>query len=746
MQDPGTHSYALKDGETRDDEYLKKQVDYTIASCVGTRKRKIREAYRIRNGEMPMEEYAFLREGSGVEMPSDVRHVPVLKSMFDVLQGDEAMQPLPWHITCNDSESIGHILRERHTVFMQELERILSNSVNEMVREVNQSRSDLSPIKTQGGKPDFAAHQESYRQYKTFLEIYAQKVLDSEIPANDMRFRFNVMFNDLLCSGAEYYQSKVVGENIPPMFREINPEGLYYVKTHNTHFIRDCPRAVYVEEMSAVEIFVRWGHKLSAKDREYFMKTYGRGIAAPEETRLIASEGGLVEGELTDYAVKMLRDDLVKVYWVEWKENTRMTSEIDDEITVGRKKKKVRDSLTKYRLDRYEGVRIGERIYVDMGRSNYVIRSSRKPWDAPLTFNGACYNDRNGEPFSLVMATKDLAMKIDIMHYFLENLVAVSGTKAIPVSFPDIPVWLASDPVERVQRWLGHVKKGAVLFDLSQDGSGKFQNYTTYDLTLSNSIVTLEKIILLLEDTAAKITGVPRHRLGQMLQKDGKGVTENAIEQSTVVTQPMLQIHNTVMRMALSDHLNHCRFAYKEGYPGLFALGSYGKEIFTKAHEKFTLADLDVHISDSSETVKAIEEVKALSRELALSMKVNPAFLFDLAGNRSLTQVRELAKQAFESGAQAEIDSLTSQLNEANNQLQQYYAELSRLKESDAGLKSRELELKTRDSEERNRLEWTRRRDEKELGLKKLENDGKRIQLEHLQLAYEPGAREIKDG
>lgn len=744
MQDNPKHKYAINEGEDRPFEYLKEQIDYTIASCVTSTKKEVLEAYQIRNGQMPMDEYDYLKGADGVEMPSQVRHIPVLKSMFDVLQGDEALQPIPWRITCNDSESIESMLKERHAEFMKELDRMIGSAVADMVSQVNKERKDLAPIQSRANRTDLRKKQEDYKQYQTYLEIYSQKVLDNEILANDIKLRMNIMFNDLITSGMEFYQSKVVQENTPPMFREINPKGFYYVKSHNIHFIRDCPRAVYVEDISAVEVFSRWGHKFDKEDKEEFFNTYGKGLSA-DEVRLIASENGTVEQPFTDNAVKLLGDDLIKVYWVEWKENTKIDSEVDEEIIVRNKKRKIKDRMTKYRLDRYEGVRIGEKIYVDAGKSKYVIRSSRKPWDVPLTFNGMCYNDRNGKPFSVVMATKELAMKIDIMHYFLENLVAVSGTKALPVSFPDIPTWLDDDPIQRVRKWLGHIKNGAILLDYSQDGAGKFQNYTTYDLSLSSSIGTIEKIINLLEETASKITGVPRQRLGQMLQKDGKGVTENAIEQSTVVTQPMLMLHNTVSRMALSDHLNHCRMSYKKGYPGMFGLGKYGKKVFSKAHEQFTLADFDVHIADSSETIKAIEEVKALSRELAIAKNMDSSFLFDLIGNKSLTHVKHLAKQAFESGKESELESLTEQLNEANNQLQQYYAELERLKQTDTGLKSKEVELKEMELQDKSKLEWARRNDDKAFNLEKIDNDRKRIQLEHLQLAYVPSAAEIKD-
>lgn len=736
---------VLNEDEDRSYEYLKEQVDYTIASCVTSKTNNLDKAYDIRNGKMPMENYEYLKSAEGIELPSKVRHIPVLKSMFDTLQGDESLQPVPYQITCRDSESIEEMARERHQAFVKVVEGMISRNIEQLVKEVNNSDNTKMPITgSYVSETDFFKAQENHKSYKTFLEIYSQKVMDSELEINNMKFRFNVMFNDLITAGQEYYQSKVIGQGISPLFREINPKHLYYEKSHNTHFIKDCSRVVYVEEIPAPEVYMRWGHKFTKEEREEFFEIYSRGVTA-DNIQLVSSIHGNVEGSQSSFAVKNLNSDLCKVYWVEWKENTKVESEYNDEIVINKKKVKVSDKLVKYKLDRYEGVRINEKIYVDMGKSKYVIRTSRNPSDAPLTFNGACYNDRNGEPFSMVLATEELAQKIDVMHYFLENLVAVSGTKVIPVHVPDIPEWLHADPVIRVQKFLGYVKQGVALLDYSQDGAGKFQQNTMWDMSISNAVGTIKDIIIFLEETASKITGVSRQRMAQMVSKDGKGVTENAIEQSTIVTQPMLQLHNTVIRMALTDQLNHCRMAYPTGYPGLFALGKFGREVFTIGHKKFSLADFDIHVSDSSEELRAIEEIKVISRDLATAMQINPKFLFDMIGNKSLTHIKELAKNAFESGEEDKVKDLSNQLNEANNQLQQFKAELDRAQQEDREFKVEELKVKSQESQAKLKIEDSKARSIEKYNVEKLKLDEKRVQLEHLQLAYNPKAAEIRN-
>jgi hypothetical protein len=59
-------------------------------------------------------------------------------------------------------------------------------------------------------------------------------------------------------------------------------------------------------------------------------------------------------------------------------------------------------------LTRHEGVKIGNDIYITRGESKYVVRSSDYPSKCTLSVNGTFFLDKNGQPFSLILATSDL--------------------------------------------------------------------------------------------------------------------------------------------------------------------------------------------------------------------------------------------------------------------------------------------------------------------------------------------------
>jgi len=55
-------------------------------------------------------------------------------------------------------------------------------------------------------------------------------------------------------------------------------------------------------------------------------------------------------------------------------------------------------------MQRYSTVRIGEEIYIIKGKDDNVIRTKDAPDKCGLSVNGVWFNNRSGEPYSMVNA------------------------------------------------------------------------------------------------------------------------------------------------------------------------------------------------------------------------------------------------------------------------------------------------------------------------------------------------------
>jgi len=113
---------------------------------------------------------------------------------------------------------------------------------------------------------------------------------------------------------------------------------------------------------------------------------------------------------------------------------------------------------TKYRMDRYRTVRINDSIHILYGKDENVYRDQNYPDDCTLSVNGVIYEDSKGKPYSLVLATANLQDKYNILHFYRDNFIALSGVKGSAIESSIIPEWLGTTPEERFQKFIAYKK------------------------------------------------------------------------------------------------------------------------------------------------------------------------------------------------------------------------------------------------------------------------------------------------
>ena len=114
-------------------------------------------------------------------------------------------------------------------------------------------------------------------------------------------------------------------------------------------------------------------------------------IRSPEGS-IVSNVGVSTTDAAYDNDISKIYNNYYPVYEVEWLSNT----EVEE------------DGKRFFRTDRYEAVRIGTNIYIELGKSEHIVRSIEHPNRCTLSINGMAYSDRNGRPFSLVIATMPL--------------------------------------------------------------------------------------------------------------------------------------------------------------------------------------------------------------------------------------------------------------------------------------------------------------------------------------------------
>jgi len=722
--------------------YLKANADYCINTLVYDRK-ATRKARQLYNGERDEKEFAYLQKNFGIGNPAKLTFIPVIRKHIQVLLGQQATNPLNFKVTCSDVNTIITIKRLQKLGFVK----------NTMENTVEAMRLNMEHLKTSATMPNNPAAQliseEAVRklqvnyteEWKSEFESIAQEVLHYHIYAQDLKLHFMKFLEDLLTLGEAGYRVHVEEIGTDPVFEVCNMENLFYRKNTDKQFIKHCNRIVCRKYMSRQEIINTYGHDLTTSELDWISGRQN-GLGATSSQPI--NSGRTIEHEWEGTNMDGLSpDDTFEVYHCEWIANNRYAYDEDNKRVISPTEElleiaKGTKISYRYRLDLYECTKIGSHIYTRMGKVKHVSRPVDRPWFCTLTYNGMVYSGHNGKPYSLVLATKSIQDKADILHMHLENIVARSGGKGIHVYAPAIPASFGDSIEERIMVHQAYVKAGLNLIDDIQDGAKRdFNNHGSYDLSLDGkSVEAVIQMLQFLEETASGITGVNRQTLGQIATEDGLGNTNIAMTQTALITKPYFVLVSELMKEALTDLVNASRAAYKNGKKGAYLLGDLQQKFFTVDGTKFQASDYGVFISDSGVEIKDLEAVKALTMKLVENQMVKADVAVDMVTIKSLAQGRNLLKKSLGEQEENAVQQLQQKLKEMEGQFQQMEAQLGKFNELDMLIKQGNLDLAVRKFEEEIALRKTEVSQNVKVSDKELDQTDEQMEIEREQMLF----------
>lgn len=390
---------------------------------------------------------------------------------------------------------------------------------------------------------------------------------------------------------------------------------------------------------------------------------------------------------------------------------------------------------------RKEGVKIGEDIYILRGESKNVVRSVSNPKECTLSLNGLFFLDKNGSPFSIVLATSDLQDKYDMLHYYRDNLIATSGTVGDWVDVAHLPSFLGVEMPEKIQKFFAYKKNGAAFYDSSQEGAQMINTtFNGYDDTVKvQSIQAIQLAIDAVEAQVASITGVFPEKLGGIQERDAVSNVKVGIKYSTLLTKQYFSAMDSIYKEVNYDLLNLAKIVFKKGFIGTMILGNKYNKIFTALPEHYSVTDFDIHIQDSTETIQTINELKMLNVELIKAGMADPEMVINILMSKNLTELKmylqeAMATQKEENNQMGQMQQQVEQLSSENQQIQKQAQELQRqnqqLQQQLDRNKAEQIEIEKK----RVSLEEKELRDKKDYNDKVIEAKERQIAIEYAQI------------
>lgn len=697
------------------------KTNETISELVRD-KFELQKAYNYYYGKRDAEQFKYLEENYGIGSPTSVEFTPLLRKHVDALVGEYLGTPLLPKISCKDTETISNITREKQLKITNEIVKYLKEHLNNSLLGIinGKDTTDVS-IKQQLDKIIQNIDQTFVSEY----EIAGQNVLKYIMQSRrtDLLTKLRQLLIDLLVTGYTFFRIKKSQTATNIEIEVLDPLNTFIDRNPESPYVKDSYRAVIRKWKSKTQILSEYGSQLSKKDLTQLKEKWesqGTSIYGTSYSEVI---NGIEDTEesLPGYPSReFTRYQLMPVYEVEW-------IETDDDFV----------------MQRYQTIRIGESIFILIGKDKTAVRSKDNPNYCSLSVNGVYFLNRSQQPYSLILKCASLQDKYDLLMYYRDNLIANSGTAGVIMDMSLLPTNLGVKWPERVQKWLAYKKSGVMWVDSSQEGRNDNGNaplntiFNGFDDTLkAPAVQAIEIAIQSVESTVSSITGVFRERLNGIEQRDAVTNIKQGVANSFIITKHYFQQMDLVSCEILLDCLNEAKVVYKKGLTGTLILGDKYQKIFTALPEYFTLTDFDIHIISSSEVMEDLQTLKSLIPEFIKSQQLSPEIIFEALTSKSLTDLKYKVKKAMQiqkeennqlMQLQQQVEELSKQNQQLQQQSQQLQKKIEQLNESKLNLESQKIQLEYK-------VNWLKAQTDQSYKTRQLDIEEKRTEVELYQL------------
>lgn len=698
-------------------------------------KYELKKAYNYYHGKRDADQFRYLEENYGIGNPTSVEFIPLIRKHIDALVGEYLGMPIIPKVSCKDSDTLSKIHREKELLINKEVfeflrKRYKNKLLSFLERGGEDSLSDSSIQKEIDSLIDNLDE-----NFISSYEIAAQNVIEylMQCRHTDMTTKLRQLLLDLLISGYTFFRvhPSVGDQNVE--IEVLDPLNTFIDKNPNSPYIKDSYRAVVRKWYTKSQILNLYGSQLSREDRKlledswkgsigdynsYYVRTMSTANGTPATDGIRAGEE-IVPGYPDGYG-KDKTYHFIPVYEVEWLETD-----------------------SKFVMQRYKVIRIGDGIYILQGKDDNVIRSHDNPNYCSLTLNGVYFVNRNSEPYSLMLACVSLQDKYDLLHFYRDNLIASSGSVGDWLDVSMLPSFLGTKLAERIEKWKAYKKAGTALIDSSQEGrmgSGQAPVNTIFngydDTVKATAIQAIQYAIDAIEQTASSITGVFRERLNGIEQRDAVTNIKMGANNSFIITKQYYQQMDLVTNEMLLDALNVAKKVYKNGLTGTLILGDKYQKIFTALPEKFTMTDYDIHISTTTDTLKDMEYIKQIIPEFIKSNSLDPSIIFEAVSSKSITELKSKVKLAMQKQKKEnnQLQQLSQQCEELQKQLQQSQKQLEQLEKTNQELEQSKLQLEQQKAQMDYKIEQLKADTDKRYKDAMIEEQRKRTEIELEQL------------
>ncbi|MBN2617262.1 MAG: hypothetical protein JXR64_02995 [Spirochaetales bacterium] len=731
------------------------------------------ESWRLFHNKYNLKDYTYFTQVKNKEesltYPAKFRWIPIQRKNLNVLISQQSVRPFVYSIKINDDDGkkrkfysmlMGAVdfmfeayknyeynivasreqLQMQKDQFMQQLSQEPKNEaeaieLQRLKMEVPKINAEISKIddilktKTIISSKEIEKLNRYYTyDYKDFIEETAEILSYKIISANKFEEESTEAFTSKIVTGKSFYYVNHDSGKKTVTVSALSDLAVIYPRLTNVKWVHEGPWVGIKENWAYEDILRIYGHELTEEEKKMLENRTGLSTAVNPVFASTEGDGALLIQDDISYSGTD-EYDAIEVIRLWYKEEKRIFAKvtpnkyypskpfihfIDSEEELKRnpiRKDKNEVLETRYIEERYYGVQIGGIVNIGFVKDEIQPRDTNNLSRVYLPVVGSTNSSESNQSYSLIQATKDLAELYNVINYHRELYIAVSGVKGQIVDVSQKPTDMSLE-MQRYFRKLGS------LYIQTKTKSGKnlgsnYNQWKGYDDSLPSSINQLENILNNIDETLGLIMGVPRQRIGQVISTDQVGSNEQAVQQSSLVTEILHIEHDQLNARALELAVNiQLNYLTKPGDIIDFEIiNEGGNKIYQIPEMDSVNSQIKIYLENNSRTLKIKNKLEQVAMNEYSKAGLPFRALIDIFNTDSLKQMEkkleQFSKQAediAQNNAMAEMDK-EERIKQAAKEIEIYLkqedikakmAELQFNREKltiESGLKQKELEL-----------------------------------------------------
>jgi hypothetical protein len=632
---------------------------------VNQRKDDLKRLYDYYNGVIYEDDYRYVTHPYGKSrnnFPSKMRNYPIIKPIIDLLLGEKSKRPLNYTVTVQNGDAVSQKEQAKQEAIYQNVQMQFLQSLKQTNPELLQQIETPEDIPL----PKQIADQFE-NSYVDNRAIKGQHALTYIMQSEEVYDKLQKAWFHFLVSGEVYTHRGV--RNKEPFYDILNPIDVDYDKDPDIEFVEDGDWALvrkYVHASTVIDSFYE------SLTEEQVLELEEPRQSDPESYLLYRqSRAG---SDPNTYRNRLI--EVVNVYWksrkrvgfleyVDPETGSMEEMEVDETFRLPKEMKEQGAKVTYLWVNEvWEGTRIDGRMYVNINPVANQRLSLDNVSACKLPINGRKYSDINADNISLVSLGIPYQLNYNIYKYRLE--LAIARSKDIIAQF-DINLIPKKWDMDKFMYYVEGT--GIAWVDYNKEG---IQLNPQHQSVLDMSIKTIGQYVTLLESILnewEKLSGVSRQRQGTIGAYEGKASSQQAIVQSSHITEDLFRKFGRLEQRDLQALVDYSKEAWLTGKQGMFVMPDGTTDFLDLDSMQHMESNYGIFVSDSGKDIERLDQMKQLAQAM-MQNGSKGSTIAEVLESESFTQIKGKLKAAEKAQEELEQAQQQAEQQQAQQQMQ----------------------------------------------------------------------------